>query len=183
MNPIESILRSRRTIHEFEPGREPDEAAVERALESACWAPNHHHTEPWRFLRLGPRTREAVCELNAVCVERAQGARAAEKKRERWRSQPGWLVVTALTDPDPLRCQENYAATCCAVQNLLLSLWADGLGVKWATGDVVREARFFDLLGIDPHAEQVVGLFWIGYPATVPKGQRRPAAERTRWLP
>jgi nitroreductase len=171
---IERTLRERRTVHDFLTDAVPD-ALIERALELARWAPNHHRTEPWRAYLLGPRAQAAIAELNAGLVAARQGERAAEVKLKRWQAVPGWLVLTSPLSGDVLRQQEDYAACCCAAQNFMLALWSHGVGVKWTTGAVVREAAFADIVGFDATAEQVVGLFWYGWPAgPLTAQQRRP---------
>lgn len=170
---VARLIRSRRTVHLFEPEPVP-EAVVLRALDLARWAPNHRLTEPWRFVLLGPETARAVADLNAEMVTERRGASAGEAKRVRWRAIPGWLVVTCRTSEDAVREREDYAACCCAVQNLQLYLWSEGVGVKWTTGPVTRTARFYDLLGLDAERERVVGLLWYGRPAAVPATARRP---------
>ncbi|MEQ8661576.1 MAG: nitroreductase [Gammaproteobacteria bacterium] len=170
---LERVLRERRTVHDFQPQPVPL-ALVEQALDVARWAPNHHRTEPWRAYLLGPRAREAVALLNAEMVAQTSGERAAEVKLRRWRSVPGWLVLTSARGADRLREQEDYAACCCAAQNFMLALWAAGVGVKWTTGGVVRAPRFAAIVGFDATAEQVVGLFWYGWPAAATSQMRRP---------
>lgn len=175
---VADTIRSRRTIHLFDAERRrPPDALVRRAVELARWAPNHRLTEPWRFYLLGGRTAEAIARLNADLVEAARGREAGEIKLARWRAVPGWLVVTCARSADPVRQQEDYAACCCAVQNLQLYLWSEGVGVKWTTGEVTRDPRFFELLEIDPEAELLVGMLWYGYPAEVPATPRRPVEE------
>lgn len=172
---LNRLLRERRTVHDFRPEPVP-EAVVMDALEAARWAPNHHRSEPWRVYRLGPQAQRAVAELNAELVLAARGERAAEVKLRRWLEMPGWLVMTVARSDDALRAREDYAACCCAAQNFMLSLWGAGVGAKWTTGDVVREPRFATIVGFDPGEQEVVGLFWYGWPATVGEQHRRPVA-------
>ena len=171
-----ALLRGRRTIHLFKP-EVPPRSVVLQALDAARWAPNHRLTEPWRFYLLGPETAAAVAHLNAEIVAEKRGPAAAENKRARWLSMPGWLVLTCRRSDDPLRMREDYGACCCAAQNMMLALWAAGVGTKWGTGKVTRDDRFFELLGIDRAEEQVVGLFWYGYPAEVPAARRKPLTD------
>lgn len=179
---LKKVITTRRTIHNFLPDPVPVDILL-TGLEAACWAPNHHRTEPWQFYRPGPETAEAICRLNAELMAEIKGEKSAEKKLKRWRSMPGWLVVTSQRSADPVRDQENYAACCCAVQNLFLYLWEQGIGMKWSTGEVVRDPRFFELLGADCEREQVVGLFWYGYPEEIPNMTRQPATENLKELP
>mmetsp|Transcript_69196 Transcript_69196/g.180270 ORF Transcript_69196/g.180270 Transcript_69196/m.180270 type:complete len:109 (+) Transcript_69196:3-329(+) len=90
---------------------------------------------------------------------------------------PGWLVVTQKIPDDvgagASACepgsvlQEDYAACCCAVQNLCLSLHSEGLGTKWTTGPVNFHERFNAVADI-PVDEKVVGTIWFGKPAARP---------------
>ncbi len=177
-----ALIRSRRTIYLFEP-QLPPQATILKAIDLARWAPNHRLTEPWRFYLLGRATAEALAHLNAEIVAERRGEEAGRKKRERWLSMPGWLVVTSHIADDPFVTQENYAACCCAIQNMHLYLWSEGIGMKWGTGKVTRHPRFFDLLGIDPEQEKLVGMFWYGYPAEIPDKQRKPVEEIVTVLP
>ena len=169
---IKDLIRNRRTIHQFKPGLLPDEAVVRAAMEQSVWAPNHHLTQPWRFYLLGEQSKERICLLNARLVNEKQGERAADIKLRRWREVPGWLALTCLKSDDAVTMQENYASCCCAAQNLMLLLWDEGIGVKWTTGAVTRTRDFHDIIGVDPDREQLVGMFWYGYPAEVPAAER-----------
>lgn len=180
---IETIIKSRRTIHEFLPSNVPDKDVIKEAIEAACWAPNHHLTEPWRFYLLGRETIESICELNKKMLTVSKGAEAAEKKFKRWMQIPGWLVVTCEQSDDALLFEENYAACCCVIQNLMLSLWGKGIGTKWSTGPVIRDTQFYDLIWVNPDMEKVVGLVWYGYPAEIPKTIRKPLQQVLIELP
>ena len=172
-HPIAELIRSRRTIHEFTPQPAPRERVL-NALELARWGPNHHLTEPWHFYWLGQETINAIAALNARLITEKKGVEAGQAKLKRWQAIPGWLAVTCDRSDDELRQREDYAACCCAIQNFMLALWADGIGVKWTTGPVTRHPEFYDLLWVDPEAELLVGLLWYGYPAEIPTPQRKP---------
>lgn len=172
--PVAAALRSRRTIHDFEPGTAPPGSVVEAAIAHAVLAPNHFRTRPWHFYLPGPSTIDAICRLNAERVRAAKGDAAAEAKLQRWRAIPGWMVLTCVRSADAVRAREDYAACCCAAQNYMLYLWEQGYGVKWTTGDVTRLPAFHAALGSAPEREEVVGLFWSGRPAG-PAPERPPA--------
>lgn len=179
---VANVIRSRRSINRFQPQTPPREI-IRRALELARWAPNHYLTEPWHFYLLGPRTQQAVIELNAELTSAARGAEAGEAKRRKWAAIPGWLAVTCDRSVDARRAREDYAACACAIHNLALYLWSEGIGVKWTTGAVTREPRFYDLLWVDPEIEIVVGLLWYGYPDEAPQSRRRPLEHSLVELP
>lgn len=170
---IKNIIQKRRTIYDFKP--EPvKKEIIKQAIDAARWAPNHHLTEPWHFYLLGPETIKGVIELNTQLVQEKHGDEVAKIKQQRWSAMPGWMAVTCDKSADPLQMQEDYAACCCAIQNMMLYLWSENIGVKWSTGAVIRNEKFFDLLWIDPSAETVIGLFWYGYAQEIPVTTRNP---------
>jgi nitroreductase len=167
-----AVLRARRSIDLFEP--EPVGSGVLlEAIEVARWAPNHRLTEPWHFYLIHGVTRDAVIELAAALDAAAKGERAGEARRARLKGVPGFFVLTSRRSDDALVEREDYAACCCAVQNLMLYLWQRGVGVKWTTGGITRQQSFYDLLGIDSSKEVVVGFFWYGVAKVVPTQKRK----------
>lgn len=170
------LIRTRRTIHSFKPELPPRDTILQ-AIDLAHWAPNHRLTEPWRFYLLGRETAEAVARLNAEQISRIKGAQAAHAKLQRWRTMPGWLVVTCENSDDPVRSREDYASCCCAIHNFALYLWSEGIGVKWNTGAVTRDPAFYDLISADPQVETMVAMLWYGYPAEIPRMQRKPVTQ------
>ncbi len=188
-------LRARRTVGQarLAGSTVPDHGVVREALESARWAPNHKHTEPWRFYLLDDARIRALSELNAEMLER-DGA-TPEKvaiKREQWAAVPGIVIMTVkpAPDADAVMRREDYAAVACAAQNFMLHLWAEGVATKWSTSAVWRHEGFWALLGheAEPQAsdddlvstaapgaagEEVVGIFFYGTAANVPAGKRR----------
>lgn len=177
------VLQGRRTVDLYLQTPVP-EGLVTEAIESATWAPNHHVTEPWHFYRLGPKAVDACLELvRDIVTAKKNDARAGEHKARNWAEKPGWLVVTCRKSDNELLQQEDYAACCTAIQNFMLYLWKAGVGSKWSTGDITRDERFFDLLGVDPSAAFVVGLVWYGYPKLTPTQSRKAVAEVLTRLP
>jgi nitroreductase len=173
---LTAVLRGRRSIDFFAPDPvAPD--TLRAAIEVARWAPNHRLTEPWRFYLLGPATLRPVIDLAVELEIAKKGERAGPARRARLEAIPGMLVLTSARSDDLLVERENYAACCCAAQNLMLYLWGRGIGVKWTTGGITRHARFHELLGIDSTKESVVGLFWYGVPSVIPAQKRRPVEE------
>jgi nitroreductase len=179
---IAELIRGRRTINLFEP--EPVAASVLRdAIELARWAPNHRLTEPWRFYALGLRSTAAAIDCWVGFEAEIKGEASAAARRKRLEAVPGHFIVTSAKHEDELIELENYAATCCAAQNLALYLWQRGVGVKWTTGAITREQRFYDVLGIDAGRERIAGYFWYGRPKVVGEQRRREVDEIMVELP
>lgn len=168
---VADLIRGRRSIDLFLP--EPaDPKLLLEAVDLARWAPNHRLTEPWRFYLLGPETADAVARCASELDAQVKGERAGQARLARLKSIPGHFVVTSRRSDDELLDREDYAACCCAVQNLMLYLWQRGVGVKWTTGAITREQRLYDVLGIDSAAERIVGYFWYGYAKVAPTKTR-----------
>lgn len=191
MSRVEGIIEaihSRASVKAFEAKPVPRET-IERLLEAAVRAPNHRLTEPWRFYVLQGESKRRFAELRRE--HRAakfddptapEVERALEKAYDDVVRTPAVITVTAQVSDDRVRREEDYAATCCAIQNLLLAALSFGLGTYWRTGALIEDPRLLDLLGASSE-ERVVGAIYLGYPADAPKPRpRTPAAEVTRWL-
>lgn len=176
------ILRGRRTIELFLQTPVPRQL-VRDAIEAATWAPNHCVTEPWQFHLLGKQSVAACLALVRELVTAKKDAAAGEFKAQSWARKPGWVVVSCRNSDDALRQREDYAACAAAVQNFMLYLWKAGVGSKWTTGDITRDPRFFEILGVDAAAASVVGLIWFGYPKLTPTQQRKPLKQVLIELP
>jgi len=180
METLKTLL-GRRTVHKYKSDPVPD-VILQRALEAAMQAPNHKLTFPWRFITVGPKSRKVLFEI--VLEIKSAGADCSDTVRKAIEAKvlnPGALVIVALKkDPDPLRAREDYAATSCAIQNLMLSLWNDGFGSKWTTGRPTRHEKTYALAGVDQNEEEIVGFVWGGIAECIPTPPTRPALEE-RW--
>ena len=166
-------IYERRTIHSYRPGP-LDDGVLERALDAAHQAPCHKLTFPWRFVVCGPRTREALANI-AVSIKSAGRTLPSEKITQIQNKilDPAELVVvTQIRSDDEFRSREDYAACSCAIQNMSLSLTADGVGSKWSTGGLTRDRASYDVLGIDQALEEIIGFIWVGLPAETPAVKR-----------
>ena len=170
------IIKQRRTPHEFSEEKIPDKF-VEYAVELARWAPNHRLSQPWRFYLLGEDAKSKISRTNYDLVLSKKGSRAADVKLKKWLAVPGWFVLTSRKSSDPILERENYAACCCAAQNVMLALWEVGIGVKWTTGEGTRHSGFCEIVGFDPTVEEVVGMLWYGKPTRITEQRRRPVAD------
>lgn len=187
---VRKAILTRKTVQRYSTDPIPD-GCIDRALECAVRAPNHKLTNPWRFTRVGPKTREKIVALG-IQIKADKASRKGreltpeyiEKLRSKLGNSPGLLVVSQVLDDDEFRRKEDYASIACAIQNLSLSLWSEGVGSKWATGGVTRHAETYEITGIDPDREQIVGFVWIGHSAPqLVETPRDPVEEVTRELP
>lgn len=180
---LAQALRERRTVHQFRAQPLPL-GALDRALAAAVEAPNHHLTEPWRFLHVGAETRQRLLHLG---IEIATGgswetlSAAARAHLEVTVIHPAELIVLSQTLAARLDTRnEDFAAVACAVYGMSLSLWSEGIGTKWSTGGVTDHPRMYQALGVDAERERIVGFFWIGFAARpeLDKPRRRKSLEQ-----
>ena len=187
-SPQENIL-SRRTIYKFR-DETVSEAIITQALEAASCAPCHKHTHPWRFYSIGRNTRETLIPLItklAKIKSEKRGSSDVSKDIERAVSKiknaPVLFAITSKLSPnDPFREKEDYAATVCALHNMVLSFWANGVGSLWSTGSVTREPETYQKLGINEKEEEIIGFIRSGYPLAIPDVSKPSYVDVTTYL-
>lgn len=168
--------------------RRPDKDAVARLLDAAVRAPNHHLTEPWRFIVLAG---EALDRLGDVMAERVRSERAGASdlesriRLERARPRRAPVIVTVVyvpsDNPKAVELEDRHSVGA-AMQNILLAAHAEGLGAYLRTGPAATDPAVHRFLGLTAE-EQVAGFIYVGYPAEgIPSPTpRTAAAERTAW--
>ncbi len=169
-----------------------DQAAIERLLEAATWAPNHHMTEPWRFWVIRGEARGrfglamAAGDLNthrdATPEQRETMRTSAIGKAHR---APVIIAVAAvMADANRNPDVEEISATAAAIQNMLLQAEADGLGTIWRTGRSAYEPEMAEFFGLTER-DRILGFIYVGHPdptAPLRDGQRQPVSDKTTWL-
>lgn len=181
-----TAIRTRRDYTEPFAEMCPPREVIERLIEAATWAPSHRRTEPWRFHVLAGAARSAmgaaVADWLAASGEGSEPQQQAA--RVRLLRAPVILVLSQIGTPsDEVRDLEDYAATCCALQNLLLAAEAEGLAAHTSTGVMVQFAGAKEYLGLAPH-DRIVAYVYLGYRAdgvASKTGERRPAEVRWEW--
>jgi len=177
-------IKSRRTIFRFKPDPVAP-ADLKRILSYGIWAPNHRNTEPWWFTIIGNQTKETLAQrYREIQIEKAlaNNDRLTEDQKEqigeagylKFISKPTIVAVSCQQEGDEQRQREDYAATCCAIQNIQLAAWETGIGIQWSTGAITLESETYRLLGANPDNEYMVGFLYTGYPELTPKPNRNP---------
>ncbi len=170
------VISTRRTVFEFQ-DKAVESDKLEAALSAGLLAQNHHLTQPWRFVALGPETHKTVAEmyaddkLKAVAPEIQSTARA--KAVQKLLSKPAIVVVSYVLQENDVARREDFAATCCAIQNIQLAAWDHGLGMQWSTNSLIRSPEVYRLLNIDPKREEMIAMLYFGYPASIPRPRSR----------
>ena len=186
---IFDLIRTRRNTKQFA-DREVAAELIERIIEVATWAPNHRHTEPWRFVVLpkGSEARATVARLvhdwtyeNVKNPNPKRRVESAKQVRDEVLAIPAMVYIYSVPGDDDEVTQENYAAACCAAQNMQLAAHALGLAVGWSTGRTCKCEDVHRAIGADPEW-QVVGAFSIGYAASPQSAERAPVSDVATWL-
>lgn len=186
---VMEVIRTRRTVREFSPQAVPREL-IDQIVEAATWAPNHRHTEPWRFIVLEKdgearkKVADAVYEWTWNYVKNPnpeRRARSAADARDEVLLTPVLMLMYAIPGSNEEITEENFSATCCAAQNMQLMAHALGLAVGWSTGRLCKAKEVHEVLGVNPDWA-VVGAFYIGFPTALPEAERQPLSDVCSYL-
>ena len=175
-----SSFTGRRSVRVFAPDPVPREV-IERAIEAAGWAPSPHGRQPWRFavVESAAAKQRLAADMAATWTEQlALDGQVPEiiairraKSQERLVSTP-CLIVPCLyvADLDRYPDDERNAAEVTmaiqsigsAIQNLLLSVYAEGYDTGWMCAplfcpEIVRASLGLDP-ALDPHAIITIGI-------------------------
>jgi nitroreductase len=168
VDELSELIRSRRTHKSF--GRDPvPPETLDELLELACWAPNHHRTNPWRFRVLGPETLKRL-------KESAGPAEAPKLDRA-----PTLVLASAVLSGDLQQDEEDICATACAIYTVLLAAHARGLAGYWRTPRVLRTKGGREAVGL-PDGERFLGLIHLGTPRGDPPPPERAPLETYRFF-
>lgn len=188
MDIIEAI-RSRRSVGRVKPDPVEKEK-IETMLESATWAPNHFYTEPWRFFVLTGEGRRALGRTLAEIAKEGmddpnseENQRKLKKTEEKpFRAPVVIAVAVQPSDDEKVIRLEEIGAVNAAVQNMLLTAHALGLGAIWRTGKPTYHPKMKEFFGLGDN-DEVVGFIYVGYPDLEGlKGRRTAFDEKTKWI-
>jgi nitroreductase len=185
---LESIA-ARRSLGKMRPEAPPREL-VERVLQAAVHAANHHDTQPWRFFVLTGEARAQFGEVLAGALLARLGDAApnldglVEGERRKPLRSPVLIVVGVHSESDdPMTRREDLQAASAALQNMLLAAGALGLAAIWRTGDGAYDPEVKAHFGLGPD-DEIAGILYLGYAdesfGPAPARQRDFAA-RTQW--
>lgn len=178
-------IHNRQTQGKVKPDPLPRET-IEKLLDAAVQAPNHHKVRPWRFVVLTGEARNRLGDVMAAS-QSDQKPDLPQEAFDKTRAIPLQApVVIAVGVDKPVEEKvleiENISAVSASCQNLLLAAHASGLASKWRTGVWARDAKVKELLGFEAD-QHIIGFMYIGYPEFNPEPKQRPSFEdRTVWM-
>ena len=159
--------RSRGKMRQDPPSRD----LIEKVLQAAVHAPNHHDTRPWRFFVLAGDARVQFGEALADAVRRRMGEMEPAKldglllaERAKPMRSPVLIVVGVHSEErDVMTRREDFQSACAALQNMLLCAESMGLAAIWRTGEGVLDAGVKAHFGLQPE-DEIAGVLYLGYP-------------------
>jgi nitroreductase len=184
---LSDAIRQRRSIKRFT-ARPVAREEVERLLDAATCAPNHHLTQPWRFYVLGPLARHAYgLALGVRKARKLDDAEKASHVRETVASDhlalPCMIAVAVVASENAETAEEDYGAAMMAIENITLAAVDMGLGSHIRTGAVMADPAARAAIGL-PDNERIVAIVNVGEPAEMPAPKpRSPATALTTWVP
>jgi nitroreductase len=182
-------IRNRRSVGKVKPDSIEKEV-IEQLLEAGTWAPNHHHTEPWKFFVLTGDGRKPLGRtLAEIAKEKMENPTTDDnqlllkKAEEKALRAPVIITVAASPSEEPkVEYIEEIGAVNAAIQNMLLAAHALGLGAVWRTGKPCYHPKMKELFGLKGK-EEVLGFIYVGYP-DMPERKigRTSYKEKTVWM-
>ena len=189
MSDVQDNILTRRTVYKFT-DKDVPESIINQALIAASKAPCHKHTHPWKFYVLGPEIRgklipviKKLAELKSIKLGSKDLQKDAERAIRKITQPPILIVITSKKDPeDKFREKEDYAATVCALHNMVLSFWDNDIGSQWSSGSITRDLDTYHCLSINPNTEEIIGFLKAGYPDVIPNVKKPSFEELTVYL-
>lgn len=189
LSEINEIIRSRRTIKpESFSTRKVHKEIVMNLLENARWAPTHGMTQPWKFtVFLGEEAVRKFGEFHSNTYKRITPENEFNEKKQLklmdMALQTSAIIAIGVKVENPKIPEiEEVSAVACAVQNMMLTATAYGIGSFWASGGLTYTHQMKEFLGLG-EKDKCLGFLYLGYPNTEwPKGQRRPIEYFTNWV-
>jgi nitroreductase len=188
---INELIRTRRSIYPAQySGERVDDRIIEQMLENANWAPNHKHTEPWRFIVFTEAGLDQLGQFQADIYKQFSTSKGNfdEAKLEKLRNKPAMAshVIAIGMKRDEKRSipvEEEISAVAAAVQNMQLTASAHGVGCYWGSGGITYMAEAKKALGLEKD-DQLLGFLYVGMPKEGfwPQGKRTPINDKVNWV-
>ncbi|WP_218697965.1 nitroreductase family protein [Acinetobacter harbinensis] len=142
----------------------PSAEQLEKAFQAALTAPDHHRLKPTRFVVISADQRKMFGELLSDALADLGEADAVALERVKNHPARAPLLVLALTQFQPhakVPHFEQVLSTGAAIQNLLLSLQAQGFSSIWRSGAVVESKLLKQSFGL-AEDDLIAGIIYIG---------------------
>jgi nitroreductase len=186
LSEITDIIKDRRTIYpEFFSDRKVHKEIIEKLLNNAIWAPSHGMTQPWRFTVFMNDSHHRLSDFLSNLYKEKSSENFNEMKFEKLKVRPlkSSAIIAISVEYDAkgkISELDETMAVACAVQNMMLTATAYGIGTFWATPGIIKYNEMNEFLQLTNG--KCLGFLYVGYPANDwPKSQRRPIEYVTKW--
>jgi nitroreductase len=160
---IHQNIHQRQSIgHLIEPA--PNSEQLEKAFQAALTAPDHHRLKPTRFVIVNAEHRADFGDYLAQAladVGETDTSQLDRAKHHPFRAPMLVLALTTIQDHPKVPHFEQILSTGAAIQNLLLSLHAQGFASMWRSGAVVESNWLKQQLGLQQQ-DLISGIIYIG---------------------
>lgn len=181
LSEISGLIQDRRTIFpEQYSERKVHKEQIEKMLTNALWAPTHGHTQPWFFKAY---LEEGMNVLREKLPSFFPEDQPMKKERMTIRlNKTSAAVLVSAHYSGKVSIQDEQLAVACAVQNLMLTATAYGIGTFWATPAFLKSEAFKTEFKLEAN-EECLGLIYVGYvEGEWPKQHRKPLEYKTTWI-
>ena len=188
LSEIVALIKDRRTVYpENYSSRKIQKEQIEQIINAAIWAPTHGSTQPWKFTVFQEDALKDLADfLGKTYLEIIPVGEQNDKKLAKLLTRPKLAnVVVAVSmkrdESKKIREIEEIEAVACAIQNMLLTATAYGIGSFWSSPKVIYSKEMNQYLELESD-DKCLGLIYLGYTKEEwPKGQRKPIEYVTTW--
>ena len=191
MNSVLETIKARRSARKLRSDTVPEKGDITKILEAGTWAPNHHLTEPWRFVVIAGEERKRFGEAMSAFVKRSSSSLdpSFDSKIALERAKPlrAPVIIALVCSPkkeasNNVDLQEEIVACGAALENMLLAAHSLGFGTMIKTGSSAYSDETREFLKMSQN-ELLIGLMYLGYPEEIPQGSKRtPVDAKIEWL-
>ncbi|WP_340152890.1 nitroreductase [uncultured Marivirga sp.] len=185
------LIRSRRSIYPAQySGEKVNDLIIEQMLENANWAPNHKHTEPWRFIVFTDKGLDQLGKFQSDIYQQVSKAKGSfdQAKMETLRNKPlmaSHVIAIGMKrdEKQSIPVEEEISAVASAVQNMQLTASAYGVGCYWGSGGITYMKEAKNALGLEEE-DKLMGFLYVGMPKEGfwPEGKRNPMNDKVNWV-
>lgn len=177
---VHELMKERRSIRKYKPDPIPEDV-LERAMESAIWAPSAMNRQPWKFYVLHDEMRDRLASLHQGLIEEMEdrirekyGEEGVEIRRNLYRNFGNAPVaVVCFTDEMEGTPNRNVISAALACENLVLAARSEGLGSLMMTSSLAMTDEISFLCGVDQKKMMLVMVILLGYPDDEPEAPVR----------
>ncbi len=188
---INKLIQTRRSIYPAQySGERVDDEIIQQMLENANWAPNHKHTEPWRFIVFTDKGLDQLGKFQADIYKQVSEKNDNFDKatQEKLRNKPltaSHVIAIGMKrdEKQSIPEVEEVSAVAAAVQNMQLTASAYGVGCYWGTGGITYMEEAKKALALEKE-DKLLGFLYVGMPKEGfwPEGKRKPVNDKINWV-